>query len=414
MLMIGTARRGLIFSCATLLLGAATAFAADWPHWLGPNGDGSSPEHGLLTTWPAGGPNVLWKVVGGDGYSSVAVAGGRAITLVQRDGAELVLALDAASGKELWTARVGPAYKNQYGNGPRSTPSIDGQRVYVTSVTGPVLCLKAASGKEVWRRDLLQEFGAKNLTWGLAASPVVEGNLLLVVPGAKGAGVAALDKRDGKLVWKTGNDKAAYASPVPVTVGGQRQVLFFTAPGLLAVAADSGRELWRVPWQTEFDCNICTPLPIGDRVFVSSGEDVGCALFRLSGQGAPEVVWESKGKKSVMKNYWANTVAHEGYLYGLAGEFSKVIDLRCLELATGKVMWSKTNFGKGAITLADGHLFITTKPGDLVLVRATPEGYQEKARVKVLGENRTVPTIAGGRLYLRDRESIRCLNIAGQ
>src|SRR5208283_3103318 len=112
-------------------------------------------------------------------------------------------------------------------------------------------------------------------------------------------------------------------------------------------------------------------------------------LFRLSGQGSPEVLWESKGKKSVMKNYWANTVAHEGYLYGLAGEFSKVIDLRCLELATGKVMWSKTNFGKGAITLADGHLFITTKPGDLVLVRATPEGYQEKARVKVLGENRT-------------------------
>ena len=412
--MIGTARHRILLSCAPLLLGAATALAADWPHWLGPNGDGTSPERGLLTTWPAAGPNVVWKVVGGDGYSSVAVAGGRAITLVQRAGAELVLALDATSGKELWTVRVGPAYKNQYGNGPRSTPTIEGQHVYITSVTGPVLCLEAASGKEVWRRDLLQEFGAKNITWGLAASPVVEGNLLLVIPGAKGAGVAALDRRDGKLVWKTGNDKAAYASPVPVTVGGKRQVLFFTAAGLLAVAADSGRELWRVPWQTEFDCNICTPLVIGDRVFVSSGEDVGCALFRLSGEGAPEVLWESKGKKSVMKNYWATSVAHEGYLYGLAGEFSKGIDLRCLELATGKILWSKPNFGKGAITLADGHLFITTKPGDLVLVRATPESYQEKARVKVLGENRTVPTIAGGLLYLRDRESIRCLKIAGQ
>jgi outer membrane protein assembly factor BamB len=155
-------------------------------------------------------------------------------------------------------------------------------------------------------------------------------------------------------------------------------------------------------------------LPIGDRLFVSSGEDVGCALFRLRGTAAPEVVWESKGKNSVMKNYWANSVAHEGYLYGLAGEFSKVIDLRCVDLQTGKVVWSKTNFGKGAITLADGHLFITTKPGDLVLVRATPKGYEEKARVKLLGENRTVPTLANKHLYLRDRENILCLDVAGK
>jgi outer membrane protein assembly factor BamB len=393
---------------------AASAFAADWPQWLGPDRNGTSPERGLLTTWPAGGPRVLWKVAGGDGYSAVAVAGGRAITLVQRDGAELALALDAASGKELWTARVGPGYKNDYGNGPRSTPAIEGDRVFVTSVTGPVVGLEAASGKEVWRRDLLKDFGAKNLTWGLSASPVLDGDRLLVIPGARGAGVAALDKRDGKLLWKTGDDKAAYASPVPVTVAGQRQALFFTAPGLLAVAADTGRELWRVPWVTEFDVNICTPLVNGDRVFISSGENVGCALLRLKGQGAPDVVWESKGKKSVMKNYWANAVAHEGYLYGLAGEFDKQIDLRCLELETGKVMWSKANFGKGAITLADGHLFMTTKPGDLVLVRATPKAYEERARVKLLGENRTVPTLANKRLYLRDRENILCLDVAGK
>jgi outer membrane protein assembly factor BamB len=412
--MTGTLRTRWICSFGGLLL-TATAGAADWPHWLGPGGNGSSPERGLLTTWPAGGPRVLWKVAGGDGYSSVAVAGGRAVTLVQRGGAELALALDAASGKELWAVRVGPAYKNSYGNGPRSTPSLDGRHVFVTSATGPVLCLEADSGKEVWRRDLLKDFGAKNLPWGLSASPVVEGDLLLVVPGARGAGVAALDKRDGKLVWKTGDDKAAYASPVPVSVAGRRQVIFFTAPGLLAVAADSGRELWRVPWETEYDVNICTPLPVGDRLFVSSGEEVGCALFRLKDAGPPEVVWESKGKTSVMKNYWANAVAHEGHLYGLAGEYNKTIDLRCVDIQTGKVVWSQPNFGKGAITLADGHLFITTKPGDLVLVRATPERYEEKARVKgLLGENRTVPTIAGKRLYLRDLQHVLCLDVAGQ
>ena len=191
-------------------------------------------------------------------------------------------------------------------------------------------------------------------------------------------------------------------------------MIFFTATGLLAVSAEQGAELWRVPWKTGFDCNICTPLLVGkDLLFVTSGEAVGCTLFKLSA-AAPEIAWQSKGKKGVMTNYWANAVAHDGYLYGLSGEFDKKIDFNCVDLKTGKLIWSNKDFGKGALTFADGHLFVTTKKGDLVLIRPSPAKYEEKARVALLAENRTAATIADKRLYLRDRENIYCLDIAGK
>lgn len=395
---------------------ASPAPAADWPHWLGPNRNGSSPETGLLTTWPSTGPKILWEAKGGDGYSSIAVADGRAITLVQRGGKEVVIALDAIKGTELWETPIASEYKNMYGNGPRSTPTIEGDSVYVTSVNGPIACLNVKDGKIAWQHDLLKEFGGKQLSWGLSASPTVEGDLVLAVPGGKGAGVAAFDKKTGKLAWKTGDDKAAYATPIGVTVGDSRQLIFFTASGLLAVSKD-GKELWRVPWKTEYDCNICTPLIAGDKMFVTSGEEVGSAVFQLKADGPPKELWRGEGDKSPMTNYWANSVHHEGHLYGLSGEFGqdgKRIELRCVDLATGKVKWAQQGFGKASVTLADGHLFLTTKKGDLVLVRATPEKYEEKGRVTILGENRTVGTIANKRLYLRDREKILCVDLGVQ
>lgn len=404
-------------ACLTL---ASVAQAADWPNWLGPQRNGASPEKGLLTTWPAGGPKVLWKVEGGDGYSAVAVASGRAYTLVQRGKQELVLALDAVKGSELWATPIGPAYKNQFGDGPRSTPAVEGKFVYATSVTGPAVCLEAETGKIVWQRDLLKHFKGENIDWGLSASPVLDGDRLYVVPGAPGAGVAALHKKTGEVLWKTGDDKAGYASPVAVTVAGQPQVLFFTGGAFLGVHAADGKEAWRIPWKTEYDVNICTPLVVDDTVFIASGEKVGSTLFRLSGGGKPDVVWESKGPKGVMTTYWANAVVHDGHLYGVSGEFSGVINLNCVELKTGNLVWSKERFGKASLLLADGHLFVTTKNadktgGDLVLIKATPKGYEEKARLpKLLADNRTVPTLAEGRLYLRDRKQILCLDVSGR
>jgi outer membrane protein assembly factor BamB len=389
--------------------------AADWPHWLGPKSNGSSPETGLLTKWPADGPKVLWKYPGGDGYSTVAVAKGRAITQVQHDGSEFVLALDAAKGTKLWETRIAKAYMNQFGDGPRATPTIDGKSIYVYSPSGLLACLDTEKGDITWSVNLLKEFGGKAVTYGLSASPLVEGDLVYAIPGGKGAGVAAFNKNTGKLVWKIGDDKAAYATPMAVTVAGQKQIIFFTATGLIAVTADKGAELWRVAWKTAYDCNICTPLLVGkDWLFVASGEDVGCAMFKLSA-AAPEIAWESKGPKSVMMNYWANAVELDGYLYGISGEFNEMkMDLNCVDLKTGKLMWSQKNLGKAAVTLADGHLWITTKKGDLLLVRANSTKYDEVARVSLLAENRTSPTIADKRLYLRDRKNIYCLDIAGK
>ncbi|MEI7685481.1 MAG: PQQ-binding-like beta-propeller repeat protein [Planctomycetota bacterium] len=404
--------------CALIVLGAVLgtsitlARASDWPHWLGPVSNGSSPETGLLTKWPSAGPKTLWETAGGDGYSSLAIADGKAITLVQREAGEIVLALDAVKGTELWKTPIGPAFRNQYGNGPRSTPWIDGDHVYVQSVSGPLVCLDAKSGAILWQKHLLNDFGGKNITWGLSASPVIADNLVLAIPGGKDAGVAAFDKLTGKLAWKVGNDKAAYASPVVATVAGAKQAIFFNAAGLLGVSLSKGEELWRHAWKTDFDCNIMTPIVVdGDKLFVSSGESNGCVLFQLNAAAAPKTVWESKGRKSVMINYWANPVIHEGFLYGFAGEFSNKIHLRCIDLKTGKPRWTQEDFGKGSMTLADGHLFITTKEGDLVLVRATPEAYDEKARIPTLGNNRTAPTLANKRLYLRDLKTIKCLDV---
>jgi outer membrane protein assembly factor BamB len=405
----------VLFTLMIAVMVAVPLYAADWPHWLGTARNGTSPETALLTAWPQDGPKVLWKYPGGDGYSTIAVAQGRAVTQVQHDGAEYVLALDAVKGMKLWETKVADEYRNQFGDGPRATPTLEGKSVYVYSPSGLLACLDAEKGNIVWSVNLLTEFGGKKTTYGLSASPLVDGDLVYAIPGAKGAGVAAFAKKSGKLVWKTGDDKAAYATPIPVTIAGQKQIIFFTAAGLLAVNADHGQELWRVKWETEFDCNICTPLIVGkDQLFVSSGEGNGCVMFKLSAS-APETAWESKGAKSVMLNYWANAVAHNGYLYGISGEFNeKKMDVNCVDLKTGRLMWSKKNFGKAAVTLADGHLWITSKKGDLVLVKANPMKYEEVARATLLTENRTAPTIADKRLYLRDRKNIYCLDIAGK
>jgi outer membrane protein assembly factor BamB len=206
---------------------------------------------------------------------------------------------------------------------------------------------------------------------------------------------------------------------MPVTVGSQRQIIFFTAAGLLAVAAKDGKELWRVPWVIEFEVNICTPLLVGmDRLFVSTGEadeakKGGCVMYQLKPDGPPGIVWESQGPKSVMMNYWANSVLHDGHLYGMSGEFNKKIHLNCVDASSGKLIWSKQDFGKASVTLADGHLFLVTKKGDLVLAAASSKGYEEKGRVTLLGDNRTAATISNGKLFLRDKQNILCLDIAG-
>jgi outer membrane protein assembly factor BamB len=399
----------------------------DWPQWRGRERDGVANVHGLLTDWPGRGPKVLWSAPlhqgdGCEGYSSFAVGGGRVFTLVREDAStETVLCWDARSGHEQWRQRYDcPAPKIQFGSGPRSTPCLDGDRLYTVGSSGVLHCLDVATGKPHWRHDLLAEFHALPPGWGVSSSPLVEGDLVLVNPGGTdGGSVAAFDKVTGELRWKALDDRASYSSPVAVTVAGQRQILFFTQPGLVSLTPE-GRLLWRYPWTTFSDVNAATPLMFtaytGERkqeyVFISSGYNTGCVLLRLEpdGAGGQRALRVYQGDQ--MCCHFSSPVRYRDHLYG----FSESA-LTCMDLRTGAVKWRKNGYKKGSVILAEGHLIVLGEDGQLALLEATPAQGQEpppvKARARPFHGDHcwAAPALADGLLYLRDREQVLCLDL---
>ena len=396
----------------SVLLCAAAGMAgvvqgADWPQFRGPGRDGVSRETGLLKAWPAGGPRQVWKAPAGDGFSGMVVAGGRLFTLDGQGGDEVAVAHEAATGRQLWRVRIDSKYESDMGSGPRATPTVDGNLVYALSGGGQLHALDAATGRRVWGRDLKRDFGARPPQWGVSTSPLVEGNLLLLdVGGSAGKSAVALDKKTGKTVWTSQSDQAGYSAPVAITVGGVRQVLFFTGTALTALAPADGKLLWRVPWRTDWDVNAATPIFVApDKVFVSSGYDTGAALLQVKAAGAPEEVWRSRG----MKNQFSSSVLHQGIIYGFDNKV-----LKAIEAATGKEKWKQGGLGHGSLIYADGHLIVLSESGRLVLAEATPAGYREKASAEVLsGKCWTGPTLANGRLYVRNEEILLALDVAG-
>lgn len=393
-----------------LLAGTALAAPADWPQLRGPNRDGVSRETGLLKSWPGAGPKVLWRVPLGEGYSHLAVSKGRLFTLYGAGVNDFAGAYDAATGKLLWRVPLGPKYTDGQGNGPRSTPTVDGDMVYTLTATGRLSALNAADGKKVWEHDLRAKFGAEPPQWGISTSPLVEGNLLLVdVGGSGGKSLVAFDKKTGKAVWTSQSEAAGYSAPIAITVGGVRQVIFFTGRAVLAVAPKDGRLLWRVPWKTDWDVNAATPIFVApDKLYVSSGYDTGAALLKISvveGRVGAEEVWQNRK----MKNTFSSSVLHNGHIYG----FDKAV-LKCIVAATGEEKWKESGFGHGSLILADGQLVVLTERGKLLLVEATPAAYREKGSSQILsGKCWTAPTLANGRLYLRNEEELLALDWTG-
>lgn len=393
-----------------LCLLAGTALAADWPQFRGPHRDGVSRETGLLKNWPAGGPKVLWKVPLGEGYSHLAVSKGRLFTLYGAGNTDFAAAYDAATGKQIWRAPLGPKYTDGQGNGPRSTPTVDGGMVYTLTATGRLSALNAADGKKVWEHDLRAKFGAEPPQWGISTSPLVEGNLLLVDAGGSGGkSLVAFDKKTGKAVWTSQNELAGYSAPIAITVGGVRQVVFFTGRAVLAVSPKDGKLLWRVSWKTDYDVNAAAPIFVPpDKLYVSSGYGVGAALFQIKvteGRVGAEEVWKSRR----MKNQFSSSVLHNGHIYGFDDSV-----LKCIVAATGEEKWKESGFGHGSLILADGHLIVLSERGKLVLVEATPAGYREKGSNQILsGKCWTAPTLADGRLYLRNEETMLALDWTG-
>jgi outer membrane protein assembly factor BamB len=402
---------GGIAAGLTLWLAAGAAPADGWPQYRGPGRNGVSKETGLLKAWPEGGPKALWRASLGDGYSGIAVAGGRACTMYSRGEDELVACFDARTGKELWKLRTDANRTDEMGAGPRSTPTIDGDLLFALGAKGMLYALKAATGEQVWSKDLKEEYGARVPRWGVATEPLVEGNLLVIDAGGRpGASLVALDKATGRTAWTAHDDKPGYSAPIAVTIHDVRQIVSFSASSLVGVAAADGRVLWSLPWETSYDVNAAAPVFVPpDLVFVSSGYDKGAGVYRLTktagGAWQAEEVWKSR----VMKNHFNSSVLLGSHLYGFDNA-----TLKCIDAHTGEEKWEQRGFAKGSLLVADGHLVIFSESGLLALAEASPDAYVEKARAQILeGRTWTMPSLAGGTLFLRNQAEMVALDVSG-
>jgi len=402
-------RSFLLLATVALLSLASQAVAqtaALWPQWRGPNRDGISKETGLLKQWPAEGPPLVWKATGaGAGYSSFSVADGKLYTMGLRGNREFVIAFDVATGKEVWATAHGSAFHNDRGNGPRGTPTIDGDRVYALGGNGDLSVLDARTGKIVWTKNVLKEFGGSNITWGISESPLVIGNKLLVNPGGPGASIVALNKADGSVIWKSQSDRAGYSSAIPVEVNGGTQVVFFTSERAVGLDLKDGRLLWEYARPANNVANVATPIVRANRVFISSDYGTGGGVVEIKPDNKAQELWFSKD----MRNHHSSSVLIGDYLYG----FSSAI-LTAIKFDTGEIAWRDRSVGKGSLVYADGNLYCLSENGVVGLVEATPTGYKEKGRFRIPQDQLptwTHPVVAGGRLYLRDQDTIYAFDI---
>jgi outer membrane protein assembly factor BamB len=405
-----------IFMCATVIvvgaisLGGQTA-SVDWPQWRGPDRNGISKETGLLAQWPRSGPSVVWSAAMlGAGYGSVAVQGDRVWLQGLRNNQSVVSSLNRADGKPVWVRVLGPAGDNDRGPGPRSTPTIDGDRLYALSETGDLACLRTSDGTVVWQRNILKEFRAGNPYWLLSESPLVDGNLVIVSPGGRGAGIVALDKMSGKTVWtsKELSDGAGYASPIIADVGGVRTIMNFTADAGVGVRATDGKLMWRNTQPANGTANIATPVYSDGKVFFTSSYGTGASLLGLKAAGNEVRAQEIYFTRD-MKNHHGGVVLVNGHIYGYNDSI-----LTCLEFNSGKMVWRDRSVGKGAVTYADGHLYILSENNVVGLVEATPAGYREKGRFSIADQgwpSWAHPVVSGGRLYIRNQGTLTSYDV---
>lgn len=394
--------------------------AADWPQFLGPERTGISPETGLLEEWPEGGPPERWRVNGGVGMSGIVISDGTACTLIQTDGMQRVLALNAETGSVRWSTPVATAYQNGQGNGPRATPATAGGSIFVFTGDGTLAKLKLSDGSIEWSHNVLKQHGGRVADYGMASSPLVVGDLVIVNAGSPGATVVACDIQTGEPRWTSGKgDSAGYSSPAALTLGGSKQIVAFTGASVSGIDLQSGTQLWRYPYSTDYDCNIATPIEVNGHVLISAGENHGSTMLKIGSKEenfSVDKVWASTGGGSVMRNEWQTAIHLGNHLYAFdnVGSAGPVTHLVCIEAATGKPVWRQNRFGKGNMIAADGKLFATTMKGELVAIRATPDGYDEIGRSRVIGTTRQAPALSGGRLFIRDDSEIVCLDIRRQ
>lgn len=416
-----------------------SAKIGDWPAWMGADRTGVSSETGLLKEWPRQGPKLLWKASGmGQGYSTPALADGK-IYLVSNRGLddEFALALSATDGKKIWSTRIGkvgnPDQRPPY-PGARSTPTVDGDALYVLGSDGDLACLDAAEGKIRWKKNVRTEFGGKPGIWAYSESPLIDGDVLVCTPGGETATLLAVNKKTGEVIWKASvpaekggggggggrgrmaGNTAAYASVIAATVGDIKQYIQFLGGGLVGVAAKDGRLLWRYNGVTGIT-NCATPLFHDGYVFVSAAgrgraPTSGGALIQLVVNGKDVTVKEVYHIQE-LANHHGGVVRVGDAIYGTNNNA-----LVCIDFKTGKTKWEDRSVGKGSIVAADGRLYVRSERGPVALVEATPSGYKEEGRFDQPDRSDKNswphPVVAGGRLYLRDQDVLLCYDVKGK
>lgn len=377
-----------------------------WSQFRGPGRLNQSHDTGLAKAWPGDGPPLERTIRGlGEGYSTVSLVDGKLLTMGARDDGEFVICLDYPTGDELWAIRIGHTYRNGQGNGPRSTPTIDGDRVYALGANGDLVCLQLADGRRVWGGNILEEFQGNNIHWGISESPLIDGNLLICTPGGRRGTMVALNKETGRTAWTAhapGNPAAAYASPIAIDVDGDRQYVNFTHTGIIGVRAGNGEFVWSNDSSANGTANCSTALFQDNHVFSASGYGTGGSLVRLTGErgrAGAELVYHTRE----MINHHGGMVLVDGYIYATDNDAMK-----CLDFMTGDVMWQNRSVGKGSVVYADGMIIIRSESGPLALIEATPEEYRELGRFDQPERSNhrawSHPVVADGRLFLRDQD----------
>jgi len=394
-----------MMAVATVVFSVIAIHAADWPQWQGPDRTNLSKETGLMKEWPSAGPPVIWSASGiGGGYGSMAIVGERVYLQGMRNGSSIVSALNRADGKALWSKNLGRAFSNDQGDGPRGTPTVDGDRLYVLTEGGDLWCLKTDGG-EVWHRNILSDFGGPQIRWLISESPLVDGPHVVVTPGGRGAGMVKLDKMTGKTVWTASDlsDPAGYSSIIAADVQGVRTYMTFTAGAAVGVRASDGKLMFRYRNAANGTANITTPVFFDNKVFFTSAYDTGGALLGLTAQNGTVNASEIYFTRN-MKNHHGGVVLVNGNLYG----FNDSI-LTCLDFATGNVKWRDRSVGKGTLTYADGNLYIQSERNVVGLAEASPDGYREHGRFDIADKGLPSwahPVVSGGRLYVRNQDSL--------
>jgi len=393
------------------LVQGRAASPADWPQWRGPDRTGLSAESGLLRQWPPSGPTLVWTTSGvGAGYGSVAAKGDRIFVQGLKNNDSAVLALNRTDGKLVWSKVLGRGGGNEQGHGPRGTPTVDDDRLYVLTENGELACLKAADGAVVWQRNILKDFGGRNIQWLISESPLVDGGNVIVTPGGRGAGIVALNKMSGATIWtsKELSDPAGYASPVIADVQGVRMVMTLTSAAGVGVRASDGKLMWRYPKVANGTANIATPVFFDNKVFYTSNYDTGGALLGLSQEGGEIKAREVYFTRDMM-NHHGGVVLVNGFLYG----FSNAI-LTCLEFATGKVAWRNRSVGKGSLTFANGDLYLLGEDNIVGLAEANSTEYRERGRFKIPDQgwpSWAHPVVSGGQLFIRNQNTLAAYDV---